>query len=85
MIVELRKLEMKAALIVHFIWILGKRMIMQGTDGLLQGEFASGVMRGDSFLDFLPMNETAFYRQPSLKDIILGRSMSRQNGILQTQ
>ena len=62
---------MKAALIVHFIWILGKPMIMQGTDGLLRGEFASGILSSDSFLDFLPINETAFYRQPSLKARIL--------------
>ena len=57
MIVELRKLEMTAQLILHFVWILRKQMIMQGIDGLLQGEFSSGIITGDSFLDFMPMNK----------------------------
>ena len=71
MIVELRKLEMDSGLIVHFLWISGKRMIEQGTDGLSRGEFASGIMQGKSFLSFLPFNETAFHRQPKLKNMVM--------------
>ena len=67
MIVKLRKLEMKGPLIIHFIWISGKRMIQHGTNGLSRGDTGSGVMEGKDFLDVLPLNETAFERQPRLK------------------
>ena len=39
LIVDLRRLEMEGDLIVHFLWISGKRMIKQGTDGLSRGDF----------------------------------------------
>ena len=34
LIVVLRKLQMEGRLIIHFIWIAGTRMILQGTDAL---------------------------------------------------
>jgi hypothetical protein len=71
MIVELRKLEMKGLLIIHFIWISGRRMIQHGTDGLSRGDTGSGVMEGKDFLDVLPLNETALDRQPRLREQIL--------------
>ena len=67
MILELRKMEIRGELVVHFIWISGKRMITQGTDGLSQANVSSGVMGGAKFLDFLPLNETAFERQNTLE------------------
>ena len=71
MIVDLRKLEMKDLLIIHFIWISGKRMIQHGSDGLSRGDTGSGVMEGKGFLDVLPLNETALHQQPRLKEQIL--------------
>jgi hypothetical protein len=44
MILELRKMEMEGQFIIHLIWIAGKRMIAQGSDGLSRGDFSSGVM-----------------------------------------
>jgi len=44
MVLDLRKMEMVGDIIVHFVWISGKRMIRQGTDGLLRGNFSSGVL-----------------------------------------
>jgi hypothetical protein len=46
MILELRKMEMEGQFIIHFIWIAGKSMIAQGSDGLSRGDFSSGVMNG---------------------------------------
>ena len=62
---------MQNQLIIHFVWISGKRMIKQGTDGLSRGDFASGVMRGQDFLSFLPMNKSALERLSSLWGTIL--------------
>ena len=45
-------------------------MISQGTDGLSRGELATGVMQGEKFLDFLPLNESALQRHPTLKRTI---------------
>ena len=71
MILELRKMEMEGQFIIHFIWISGKRMIAQGSDGLSRGDFSSGVMNGQHFLDQLPMDESALERQPALKNKLL--------------
>jgi len=53
MVLDLRKMKMVGDIIVHFVWISGKRMIRQGTDGLSRGDFSSGVMAGEKFLKFL--------------------------------
>jgi hypothetical protein len=62
LILGLIKMEMEGELIIHFVWIAGKSMIAQGTDGL-----SSRVMAGEDFLKFLPLNETAFEREPRLE------------------
>ena len=79
---DLRKMEMKGELIIHFVWISGTRMIFQGTDGLSRGDFTSGVMAGDNYLKFLPLNQTAFERCQTLENKVLswcapGRGYSR--------
>ena len=68
MVLDLRKMEMVGDIIVHFVWISGKRMIHQGTDGLSRGDFSSGVMAGEKFLKFLPLHKSAFERQPGLNE-----------------
>jgi hypothetical protein len=72
LILGLRKMEMEGELIIHFVWIAGKRMIAQGTDGLSRGEPSSGVMAGEDFLKFLPLNETAFEQAPKLESQVRG-------------
>lgn len=62
LIVILRKLEMDGQLIVTFTWLSGNRMIAQGIDCL---------SRGKTFLDFLPLNETAFQCYNPLREEIL--------------
>ena len=63
-------MEMQGELVVHFIWISGRQMITQGTDGLSRANVLSGVMGGANFLDYLPLNETAFEQQNGLEDYV---------------
>jgi hypothetical protein len=69
---RLRKLEMVGAIFIRFIWIAGTRMIEQGTDGLSRGDLSNGVMAGEHFLKFVPLNKTAFQRQPLFQEWITG-------------
>jgi hypothetical protein len=71
MILEFRKMEMEGQFIIHFIWIAGKRMIAQGCNGLSRGDFSSGVMNGQHFLDQLPLDKTALELQPELNNKLL--------------
>jgi hypothetical protein len=71
MVLELRKMKMSGQFIIHFIWISGKRMISQGSDGLSRGDFSSGVMSGQHFLKHLPLDESAFDRQKELKNKLM--------------
>lgn len=68
---RLRKCMMLGKLIVHFVWIAGRRMIAQGTDSLSRGDVTSGVMRGEDFLDFIPLNKIAFQRLDVLRPWLL--------------
>jgi hypothetical protein len=53
---RLRKLEMEHGLFIHLVWVSGKRMIAQGTDGLSRGDLTTGVMKGDHMLDYVPLH-----------------------------
>jgi len=66
LILRLRLLEMTGQLRLHMIHVAGSRMIDQGTDGLSRGDFASGVMAGQSMLSYIPLHEDAFQRHPPL-------------------
>jgi hypothetical protein len=76
LVMRLRKLEMQGSIFLHIIWVAGKRMIAQGTDGLSRGDLGSGVMAGASMLDYVPINKSALERQPELttwlKDLLPG-------------
>ena len=65
-IVELRKLEMDAGMIVHLVHVSGKRMIHQGTDGLSRADTQTGCMVGKSMLDYVPLHKRPDERQESL-------------------
>jgi hypothetical protein len=72
LVVRLRKLEMDGHIFIRFIWIAGTRMIWQGTDGLSRGDLSAGVMAGEHFLKFVPLNKTAFQRHAPLQEWIGG-------------
>ena len=71
MILELQKFELDGEIIIHFIWISGKRMISQGTDEVSGADLSSGVMGGQDFLKYLPLDETAIERQKGLSEELL--------------
>jgi hypothetical protein len=60
LVLRLKKLEMSAGLRIHRIHISGHHMIYDGIDGLSRGCLMEGVMTGVPFLDFFPLNKTAF-------------------------
>jgi hypothetical protein len=67
LVMRLRKLEMRGKIFVRVIWFAGTRMKEQGTDGLSRGDLTGGVMVGDKFLGFLPLNKTVVERSPEFK------------------
>ena len=72
MVLDLRRMEMRGDLIVHFVWISGTRMIAQGGDGLSRGDFSSGVMKGEDYLQYLPLHQTAFERLEGFQATVKG-------------
>jgi hypothetical protein len=66
LVLHLKKLEMTAGLKINLIHIAGWHMIADDVDGLSRGCLTEGVMAGVPFLDFFPLNETAFDRSPRL-------------------
>jgi hypothetical protein len=41
-------------------------MVAQGTDGLSWGCLSEGIMSGTPMLEFVPLHQSAFQRQPTL-------------------
>ena len=70
---RLHRVLMKGEAFIHFVWVAGKRMITQGTDGLSRSDLTSGVMRGDAMLDFVPLHLTVDQRQPRVISSLLRR------------
>jgi hypothetical protein len=61
-------------------------MIEQGTDGSSRGgDLSSAVMAGEHFLKFVPLNKTAFQRQPLLQEWICGALLGENWQMLMTE
>jgi len=80
LVLRLRELEMKHGLFVHVIWVSGKRMIAQGTDGLSRGNLMTGVMAGDAMLSHVPMHRSVRDRSPQLVDHLLKSILPLESG-----
>jgi hypothetical protein len=52
---------------IHIIHVSGKRMKLQGSDGLSRGNLNVGVMAGKRMLEFVPIHISALDRTPKLK------------------
>jgi hypothetical protein len=63
---RIKLLEMTKRTRVHVIHVSGKRMIVQGTDGLSRGMLSEGVMGGDDMTSFVPLHKTALERSEGL-------------------
>ncbi len=61
-------LQMHHNLSLHVLHVLGKRMQAQGTDGLSCGCLDAGVLAGSPMLTFVPLQQSAVDREPSLHD-----------------
>lgn len=64
LMLRLHQICMNGQSFIHIIWVSGKRMIAQGTDGLSRSDYSTGVMRGQPMLEHVPLNLSAFDRQP---------------------
>ncbi len=80
LVLRLRKLEMRAGMILHIIHVSGKRMIATGVDGLSREDHSSGEMQGESRVTFVPVHKSALERSPALRpwldDILEGHQAS---------
>jgi hypothetical protein len=56
LMLRLRKLQMRAQVMLHVIHIAGTRMIEQGTDGTSRGSLLEGVMSGTPMLSHIPLH-----------------------------
>jgi hypothetical protein len=66
LVLELRTLKHKHGLLLHVVHVSGKRMIAQGTDGLSRADHSQGVMQGLGMIDFMPLHQDPFNREPRL-------------------
>eukprot|EP00978_Attheya_sp_CCMP212_P038954 scaffold198227_cov75-Attheya_sp.AAC.1 len=62
---------MSGKLFLHVVWVAGTRMIEQGTDGGSQGDFTTGVLRGEAMLAFVPLHLGAFEISESIEQLML--------------
>ena len=64
LILRLQCVQMHGEIVLHFVHVAGRRMISQGTDGLLRGLNSEGAMGGQDFLKFVPLHLGALDREP---------------------
>jgi hypothetical protein len=57
---------MEGTVRIQMVHVPGTQMTSQGTDGLSRGDFAEGVMVGQSMLQHAPLRLSALDRQPGL-------------------
>ena len=74
LVLRLKELEM--FLQIHVVHISGKRMIVEGTDGLSWADHGEGVMLGKDIRTFIPLHLDPVAREPKvlewLKDATRG-------------
>jgi hypothetical protein len=76
---RLRKLEMDGSFFIVVVWVAGTRMIAQGTDGLSRGDLFNGVLAGQGFLSFVPLNKTAIEQSEGLLEWLMS-TVPRKKG-----
>jgi hypothetical protein len=65
-VVPLRKLEMEQAATIKVSHVPGKRMVVQGPDGVSRGHLKEGSSTGMSMLSFVPMNKNCIQQSSEL-------------------
>ena len=61
---------MEGTLRIQVIHVAGLRMIAKGTDGLYIGLTTKGIISGEYFLSFLPLNMSSLQRSNNLLEWI---------------
>ncbi|KAL7579199.1 hypothetical protein ACA910_011368 [Epithemia clementina (nom. ined.)] len=64
LMLRLHVILMKGQAFVHIVWVSGKQMIDQGTDGLSRSNLTSGVMQGVPMLRYVPVHLSVLEWQP---------------------
>lgn len=67
LVLRMRILEMQYSLFLRVVWVAGKRMIAQGTDGFSRGDLENGVATGSPMLSFVPLNVAPFSSSNTLE------------------
>ena len=62
LVFSLRLAEREAGCIIHVVHIAGTRMKESGIDGLSRGHLYEGIMKGESPLKYIPLNQGAVER-----------------------
>ena len=56
LILRLRTLELEGDIILHMIYVSGKRIIASGVDALSRGDTTVGIMRGNYLMSYFPFH-----------------------------
>jgi hypothetical protein len=70
LVLRVRLLQMKHRCDIVVTHVSGKRMVAQGTDGVLQEHLKEGVSTGEDMLGFIPLHLSALQRSETLKSWI---------------
>ena len=76
---RLHKILMRGEAFIHVVWVAGKRMIAQGSDGLSRSDLTSGVLRGIDMLSYVPLHLSAGERQPHGIENLLQRILGKHH------
>jgi hypothetical protein len=66
LVLRLKQLELTHSFSLQVIHVSGKRMQVQGTDGLSRGDLFTGVMRGQPLTHFIPLHQSAVTRSDGI-------------------
>ena len=67
LVLELKLLQLESESNFFIFHVSGERMKRQGTDGLSRGDMSKGILMGEHFMNFIPLNRDAFVENNALK------------------
>ncbi|KAL7575063.1 hypothetical protein ACA910_000434 [Epithemia clementina (nom. ined.)] len=79
---RLHRILIKGYAFIPIVWIAGRKMIDQGTDGLSRADLTNGVMRGTCMLEFIPLAKTAMEQQKDKLNNFLRFVLGQDMGLL---
>jgi hypothetical protein len=70
LVVRLKELKLEFDLTLHVVHVSGRRMIVEGTDGLSRADHGKGVMTGENIKNYIPLHLTPTAREPKVSSWI---------------